>query len=246
MRVAFFGGSFDPPHRGHLAIAREARERLELDRILMAPAGLQPLKRSVPPSSFLDRLAMLRLLVAAEPGLEVSELDAPRADGRPNYSYDTLLRLREDLGLAAPADQRPRQDEEAAGADVQLFMLAGADSFLTMRQWYRASELLMLCDWIVAGRPGFSLLDVEAALPAGVAPQGEAKVHECYTEQALEDGAGRRSLLYLLTDLHEDASATAVRAAVAGGGEMDVPDAMLLPEIVEYIRARGLYRDGRQ
>ena len=244
MRIGFFGGSFDPPHRGHLAIARAARERLALDRVLLAPAGLQPLKRAALPSSFADRLAMLRLLAENHAGIETSDIDAPRPDGRPNYSYDTLLRLRRQLGLAAPPDQRPRGADDGEAPDVKVFMLLGADSFLTIRQWYRASDLLMLCDWIVATRPGFSLEEMADALPDGIERLGEARVHEAYTEQALGDGTGRRSLLYLLTDLHEDVSATAIRAAVAGGAGLDIPEAMLLPDITAYIREHRLYERG--
>ena len=64
MRVAFFGGSFDPPHCGHLAIARAARGALALDRILFAPVGLQPLKQHGASASFADRVAMTRLAIA--------------------------------------------------------------------------------------------------------------------------------------------------------------------------------------
>ena len=243
MRIAFFGGSFDPPHRGHLAIARAARERLRLDRVLLAPVGLQPLKRDILPAGFTDRLAMLRLLMADEPGVEVSAIDAPRDDGLPNYSFDTVTRLREQMGLAAPPDQPPTDQpppDDAESVNIELFMLLGADSFLTMRQWHRAAELMMLCDWIVAGRPGFALGQAEGALPIGIALMGEAKVHELYTEHTLEDESGRRSQLYLLEDLHEDVSATAIRTALAERGQ---PADQLLPSAVErYIRDHGLYR----
>ena len=66
MRVAFFGGSFDPPHCGHIAIARAAREKLRLDRILFAPVGLQPLKQHGSSANFADRVAMTRLAIAAD------------------------------------------------------------------------------------------------------------------------------------------------------------------------------------
>ncbi len=237
MRIAFFGGSFDPPHRGHLAIARAARQRLELDRVLLAPVGLQPLKRAIPPASFNDRLAMLALLIGDEPGVELSAIDAPRGDGLPNYSFDTVTRLREQMGLGAPRDL-PIPDGE--GTDIEFFMLLGADSFLMMRQWHRAAELMMLCDWIVAGRPGFALGQAAAALPVGISLFGEGKAHELYTEQTLEDENGRRSRLYLLEDLHEDVSATAIRAALAERGQLAgqlVPSAVL-----SYIRDHGLYR----
>ncbi|HEV2278858.1 MAG TPA: adenylyltransferase/cytidyltransferase family protein, partial [Acidobacteriaceae bacterium] len=81
MKIGFFGGSFDPPHRGHIALARLAIERLALDRVLLAPVGVQPLKRHRPQAGFDDRVAMTRLAIKGQPGLEVSLIDAPRTDG---------------------------------------------------------------------------------------------------------------------------------------------------------------------
>src|SRR5580693_8255419 len=93
-RVAFFGGSFDPPHRGHLAIARAAQRALELDTVLFAPVGTQPLKEQGATASYADRLAMTRLAIEGEPGFAISEVDKPRAAGVPNFSLETLEGLR--------------------------------------------------------------------------------------------------------------------------------------------------------
>src|ERR1700728_4305611 len=93
-RVAFFGGSFDPPHIGHVAVARAARQALHLDRVLFAPVGLQPLKPTGPSASFEDRVAMTRLAIAGQPGFELSLADAPKAAGAaPNFTIDTLTTL---------------------------------------------------------------------------------------------------------------------------------------------------------
>ena len=104
MRVAFFGGTFDPIHRGHLRIAAAAADAFCLDRVLFAPVGIQPLKAKLPIASFADRLAMTGLALAS-PGPStvnlqratcnflVSTLDAPRPDGKPNYTVDTLAAL---------------------------------------------------------------------------------------------------------------------------------------------------------
>ncbi len=89
-RVAFFGGSFDPPHLGHLAIARAARDGLKLDKVLFAPVGAQPLKPLGSTAAFEDRVAMTRLAIAEEPGFALSLLDAPDPDGKPNYTLETL------------------------------------------------------------------------------------------------------------------------------------------------------------
>ncbi len=83
MRVALFGGSFDPPHHGHIAIAKAAADGLALDRVLFAPVGRQPLKEEGKPTPFADRMAMVELACRVDPRFEVSELDAPRHDGLP-------------------------------------------------------------------------------------------------------------------------------------------------------------------
>src|SRR5271166_4689651 len=90
-RIAFFGGSFDPPHLGHLAVARAARAALGLDLVLFAPVGAQPLKPRGSTAPFEDRLAMTRLAIHAEPGFAVSLADAPRPSGAPNYTLETLI-----------------------------------------------------------------------------------------------------------------------------------------------------------
>ena len=231
MRAAFFGGSFDPPHRGHVALARLALDRLHLDRVIVAPVGLQPLKHEPAGTSFDDRLAMARLAFAGDPRIEVSRLDAPLPDHRPNYTLDTVLRLK---GTLAPEDQ--------------LFCLLGADSWLTIGKWYRASELLMACGFIVGARPGFDLDLAAAALPRGVSAVKLPSDHAGSLLLSLRDPKGHRSPLYFLTDLAEDVSATAVRAALSlhaaaapDAAPDPAPDPVLDPEVAKYIRDHQLY-----
>src|SRR5438309_1047568 len=100
-RVAFFGGSFDPPHDGHLAIARAARDALRLDLVLFAPVGAQPLKPHGSTAPFADRLAMTELAIASEPAFTVSAIDAPNPAGRPNYTLHSLQQLRSQLAPGA-------------------------------------------------------------------------------------------------------------------------------------------------
>jgi nicotinate-nucleotide adenylyltransferase len=225
MRVAIFGGSFDPPHRGHLAIARAAAERLGLDRLWMAPAGTQPLKIGFAGSSYLDRLAMARLAVAGESKIAASEIDAPRGDGLPNFTVELMRRVRAELD-----------------AEDELFFLLGADSLLSLRQWREAEELLFLCRFIVAGRPGWSLDDVCAALPEGVSAvrkDGDRGAADLAAWE-LRNQAGRGSELYLMPDLQEDISATDIRAAIAGERSAE---GLLAPAVLEYIESHGLYRE---
>ena len=141
MRIALFGGTFDPPHRGHTAIAAAAADRFRLDTVLFAPAGRQPLKAHPAGASFDDRLAMTRLACAEDPRFQASTRDAPRPDGAPNYTVDSLISLR---------DQLP---------DAQIFNLVGADSFHDLARWHMPERLLQLAEWIVVSRPGYLLAD---------------------------------------------------------------------------------------
>jgi nicotinate-nucleotide adenylyltransferase len=223
MRIAFFGGSFDPPHRGHLAIAEAAGRRLALDEVWMAPAGAQPLKLDGHTTSYEDRLAMVELAVSGRPRMVASSIDAPRSDGRPNFTVDVLTAIRSTL---QPADQ--------------LFFLLGADALLSLREWHRPAELLFICEMIAAGRPGFSIDDLASVLPGGIV--AEKSVTDGSTELVvweLRDNGGRRSRLYLMPDLREDISATDIRAAVAGE---ESAEGVLCPSVLRYIQRKGLYR----
>jgi nicotinate-nucleotide adenylyltransferase len=142
MRVALFGGTFDPPHRGHIAIAKAAADAFQLDSVLFAPTGLQPLKIGHATTPYEDRLAMVRLVCDADARFQASSIDLPNPSGMPNYTVDTLIRLRQQMPSAT------------------LFNLVGADSFFTLRQWRDPDRLLSLVEWIVVSRPGSSLDDL--------------------------------------------------------------------------------------
>jgi nicotinate-nucleotide adenylyltransferase len=156
MRVALFGGSFDPPHRGPLAIATAAADAFDLDEVLFAPAGRQPLKPESAPAPFADRVAMLSLACIPDPRFGVSSLDAPHFDGTPNYTIETLTALHQLL----PGDT--------------ILVLVGADSFLDLPRWRDPHHLLELAEWIVVSRPGFSLDDLSAL---SLTPNQQARVH---------------------------------------------------------------------
>ncbi len=165
MRVALFGGTFDPIHRGHLRLAAAAAGTFALDRVLFAPVGHQPLKSDGAMASYEDRLEMTSLALASTSSLKpatcnfaVSTLDAPHSDGSPNYTVDTLAAL----ALEYPADQ--------------LFVLTGADSFLDLRRWRSPDRLLALAEWIVASRPEFPLTEAQLA-PLALTPGQRARVH---------------------------------------------------------------------
>lgn len=138
MRVGFFGGSFDPPHAGHLAVARAALHTFGLGEVLLAPVALQPLKKGGGHAGFTDRLRMVEILCLEEERLVATDIDAPREGGGLNYTVDTLWRLQK----AKPA--------------AELFSIVGLDTFCHLREWSRPDELLKATQWIVVFRPGSS------------------------------------------------------------------------------------------
>lgn len=222
MRVALFGGSFDPPHCGHIKIARAAKAFLGLDRVLMAPVGKQPLKSGLQNTSFQDRLQMVLLAVAKEEGIEASDADAPLSDNRPNYTLDTLKKLHRSLG-----------------PETDLFFLMGADSLHTFQNWHRAEELLFTAEFIIAARPGFALTDLAQALPSGIQFSGSLEPASSATSLLLTNAAGAQTHLHLLPNLREDISATDVRAALKAGNEKQV---IVPAAVLQYIQKNNLYR----
>lgn len=229
-RIAFFGGSFDPPHYGHLKVARAARQALALDTVLFAPVGTQPLKPDGATASFADRLEMTRLAVSGEPGFEVSSIDAPKPGGAPNYTVETLCRLHEEL----PAGSK-------------LFCLVGADSLAGFRHWHRAAEIPFLAPLVVASRPGRVLDRIEKMLPDGLILRGSSADESLPAQDEvplrvyeLTNALGHQTRLYLLPGLDVDVSATRLRASIAAGSDSG---GVSSPESVyAYIRTHRLYR----
>ncbi|HTV57134.1 MAG TPA: nicotinate (nicotinamide) nucleotide adenylyltransferase [Terriglobia bacterium] len=242
-RVAFFGGSFDPPHLGHLAVARAARDAFLLDTVLFAPVGAQPLKPEGSSASFEDRLQMTRLAIEGEPGFAVSLADAPKSSGarapEPNYTVDTLEKLRASLG-----------------PDCALYCLMGADSFLGLRRWHRAAELPLMAPLIVASRPGQPLDGLRDSLPVGLtlepAPEGDKSVSGVDVRAfLLVNRTGDRAPFYLLPGLDVEISASEIRKAIGSdrrGRAGNAPVALAVAKtpvpgaVAEYIRSHGLYR----
>jgi nicotinate-nucleotide adenylyltransferase len=162
MRIGFFGGSFDPPHLGHLAVGHATAAAFSLDRILFAPTAHQPLKPDGAAASFQDRLAMVSLLCELQPAnttprFEPSSLDAPLPGNAPNYTVDTLTRLRDTISSTA-----------------SIFVIVGADAFIDLRRWRSPDTLLTIAQWIVVSRPGFSLQQLEAL---ALAPEQLQRIH---------------------------------------------------------------------
>ncbi len=134
MKRILFGGSFDPVHAGHVAIAEGAFRALGADRLTFVPAGRSPHKSSGPRASGEDRLAMLRLVAATVPGWDVTDVELRRAP--PSYTIDTVLEL-----LSGPF------------TGDSLMLLLGQDSLAELHRWRRAAELARLCGFAVVVRP---------------------------------------------------------------------------------------------
>ena len=183
-----YGGTFDPVHEGHLAIARAAHEACG-EPVHVMPAA-DPPHRPPPGASASDRVAMLELALVGEPGLllDLRELRRPG----PSYSVDTLETLRAELGDAAP-----------------LALLVGADSFLGLPTWHRWQTLFGLAHFIVAGRPGSLLESASPELRAAT----EARWVDA-PEALRAVPAGR--VFHLNQPLHVH-SATAVRRLIGEG-----------------------------
>jgi nicotinate-nucleotide adenylyltransferase len=227
MNIGLFGGTFDPVHRGHLALARAAMERCKLHRVCFVPAGVPPHKQERPLAPFAHRFAMLALATANEKAFVPSLLEAPQNGGKkdrpekPNYSIDTVRRLKQSF----------------KNAD-RLFFLIGMDAFADIANWHQAEALFRECEFIVAGRPGYSLADVAKALPESLRPRDEV-MKPFHKQEAAGDMMLPGVRIHLLGDLKQPASATTIRQAAAAGKALG---RFLDPAVAEYIRKMGLYR----
>jgi nicotinate-nucleotide adenylyltransferase len=178
MRIALFGGTFDPIHRGHLAVAAAAADAFALDRVLFAPSGHQPLKLEAATASFSDRLAMVALACAENARFRASDIETPRPDGAANFTVDTLAAL------------------HALYPDDTIFNMVGADSFLTLPRWRDPERLLELAEWIVVSRPGTPLTEEQIAALQLTRSQ-HARVHLLTTVHEEISATGLRQRLHV-------------------------------------------------
>jgi nicotinate-nucleotide adenylyltransferase len=238
MNIALFGGTFDPVHRGHIVLASAARERYQLGRVLFVPANVPPHKQEQPLTAFAHRYAMIALATAAEksfvPSLMEAPADSPVApsankknvvpDASPNYSIDTVLRLKQSL---------KKSD--------QLFFLIGIDAFRDVAKWHRSEALFRECEFIVASRPGHSLADVANSLPEKLRPA--AHVTKPFEKQpAKGDLVLNGATVHLLDGVHQAVSATSIREAVSNGKSLGK---YVDPAVADYIKKMELYKPGR-
>jgi nicotinate-nucleotide adenylyltransferase len=140
-RIGVFGGQFDPPHNGHLAVVRAARDQLGLDRVLVVPSARPP-HRPAPATPAETRYRLAQAAFAGEPGVEVSRVELDRAG--PGYTVETLANL--------------------AGPDRELYLILGADQLAALGSWHRPDRVRELARIAVAGRRGSPPADGAAQL----------------------------------------------------------------------------------
>ena len=238
MNIGLFGGTFDPIHRGHIALAEAAREQCGLKQVLFVPASVPPHKQNQPLASYFDRFAMVVLATARErtflpsvlegPGMPAQAPQGKRAHHKTNvlvaaanYSIDTVRRLKGTLRY-----------------NDRLFFLVGIDAFRDIAQWREAEALFRECEFIVASRPGYSLADVANALPEKLRPAA-ALTRPFHRQAAKGDLILPGVMVHLLEGVNQDVSATAIREAASKGRSLA---RYLDPAVADYIKKMGLYK----
>lgn len=166
LHSAIFGGTFDPIHNAHLAVARAARDRFGLDRVLLIPAATPPHKQGRAVEEWAHRYAMVELACRGERDLEASSLES---GARPSYSIETIERVAAGL----PAGSR-------------LSFLIGADAFAEIESWHRWQDVVRAVDFLVVSRPGH-----EYRLPAGARVQVLDGVHMHVSSSVIREKLAR-------------------------------------------------------
>jgi nicotinate-nucleotide adenylyltransferase len=194
-RVAFYGGSFDPPHNGHLTIARKMTELFALDEFVFVPAFHAPHKKDRKPTSAFHRFAMLSLATNDKTKMRVSkiELDAPEKP----YTYETQMKLKRKL------------------KDTEIFFVIGADSWQEIGTWREWERVLTLTHIIVVTRPG-SEIEFSHVTEKIRKTIVDLRKHK---RRVLDDGksnAGERQI-FITDAVNLDVSSTDIRREIRDG-----------------------------
>lgn len=220
-RIALYGGTFDPVHTGHIAVADGLSKLFALDLVLFIPAYVAPHKRVRAVTPALHRYAMLALATQDEDSFRIStvELDAPE---RP-FTFETLTQMRKSMGQ-----------------DAQLFFVMGADSWMEITTWREWERVLALSNHIVITRPGYEV-GAEHVTPGIreriVDLRGMDKEQAA---QKIDESDGAK--IYVTDAVNIDISATGVRQAVRAGRDSDWTR-HVQPAVANYIRKYGLYKE---
>ena len=213
-RIGVLGGTFDPFHLGHLAVARAAHVALALDQVRIVPARVPPHRRE-PGASTCHRFAMAALAIASEPGLVVDDIEA--TSDEPSYTAVTLRRLHA-LGFAP----------------LQIFFIAGADAFAEIATWRDYPRVLNDAHFVVVSRPGHLASSLPTQLPtlAGrmrIVPPGQAGA----------EGLQGQPTIWLVDAATLDVSSTSIRQRAAGGLSLE---GLVPPLVATHIERHRLYR----
>ncbi|HZR29081.1 MAG TPA: nicotinate-nucleotide adenylyltransferase [Terriglobales bacterium] len=224
MNIGLLGGTFDPIHNGHLAVAQAALERCKLGKVLFVPGDIPPHKRKQPVTDFIHRYAMVTLALQGKKKFFPALLEAPlekypTGESRVHYSIDTVQRLKASL---APTDK--------------LFFIMGIDAFLDISKWHEPEALLRECEFIVVSRPGYYLADVLDALPESLRPR--TVVQRALRAPSISTLKVRGVTLHLLEGVRVPAAATNIRAAIRKGEKLGK---LVNPAVAEYIKKMNLY-----
>jgi len=222
MRLGLLGGSFDPVHNCHLAIAHQTREALGLDQILFIPTSHPPHKPNGSLAPAHDRYEMVRLAIASDPSLAISDVEI-RRPGK-SYSIDTIRLLQQEYGV-----------------QTQLFFLIGLDAFLDFPSWRDPLTLLQLCSFVVLSRPGLSFRSFSTVSLLPPIPSSSLADLDAGRISRIEVPLGKQRLTCLRLPPCT-VSASVIRVRIRQG----LPVANLLPPLVEsYILRHHLYQEER-
>jgi nicotinate-nucleotide adenylyltransferase len=212
--VALFGGTFDPVHAGHIAVAQAAQRRFHLDAIHFIPSSHPPHKPQRELTLFAHRYAMVALACGGHSGFTPSLAEAPLG-GAPHvfYTIETVRRFRR---------EHP---------DAHLYFIVGADQFLEIPTWKNYDTLLDLCDFIIASRPGFRLDALRLVIPPEKLGRAAA--------QSPQKIVLRKSTVYLLTTVASHVSSTEVRVRRERGQSIH---GLVPARVEEYILGQALYQ----
>lgn len=215
-RLAYYGGTFDPVHLGHLSVARTLVDLFRLDEFVFLPAFHAPHKPDSKPTSGYHRYAMLCLATEGEPRIRVSQMEL--ATGERRYTIDTLGELK------------------ARHSGDELFFVMGADSWADILTWRRWEEVLLATNHIVVNRPGYR---IETEYVSDAVRERIVDVRAIKYASEIPEPGGQR--IYFTDAVNFDVSATEIRDDVRADDVLDRTDAV--PKAVaKYIEKYELYK----